>query len=261
MAVIVFLVITGMAFKSSYAKLTEAQESYDRATISLQSATQKADQIKTVKRELEKIESRWNREKVDYSTYVEGGLFFEILDKLAVTNNVNDINIQIRGSEKNFHKNHLYATAFDLTLKGPFWGVYKVLNGLENSSMPIEVKPIILTSEAEGVKAQATAVMYSTNPPSEFVYVAGEVSRYDPFSNEAFTEIEEALLQATESQEEDSEEDSVQQDKADLSSQDQENNTADTSQEDNKQDGKEDSKKEDSKQDGKDDSQEDSNKE
>jgi hypothetical protein len=183
-----------MTFKSSYAKLTEAQESYDRATISLQSATQKADQIKTVKRELEKIESRWNREKTDYSTYVEGGLFFEILDKLAVANNVNDINIQIRGSEKNFHKNHMYATAFDLTLKGSFWGVYKVLNGLENSSIPIEVKPIMLTSEAEGVKAQATAVIYSTNPPSEFVYVAGDTGKYDPFSNEMFQEIEDALL-------------------------------------------------------------------
>jgi len=201
--IVLALTVSALIFRSGWDKLSLAQSSYEQATQEAERRSREAERIPAMKNQLAALEKEWDEQQKEYAVGVDGGLFFKILDELARLNNINDIDIKPCGSVDNFHQNHLHARVYDLTIRGPFYpGIYNLLKGLENTNIPIEIKPVTFNSEGEEVVTNITVALYSTNPPADYIYVEGDTGRNDPFYHQGIQTLEDSISKEENKQEE-----------------------------------------------------------
>jgi hypothetical protein len=94
---------------------------------------------------------------------------------------VRDVSLSDAGGDTAFYKSHLRARYYRVRVAGPFPAVLKILQGLEASGVPAELKPLKVRASGTEVAAEGTLVLYSLSPPARVERVAGESGKYDPF--------------------------------------------------------------------------------
>lgn len=177
------VVAAALLFKSGLERLAVAKKDYLQAKMSFQQNMDAAASVPALKAQAACAKRRWEDVKVSYATFVDGGLFFDLLDKLCQDNGVQDVTAVAAGTDTGFFRNHLHARYYALTLRGPFPKVYSVFYRLEASGLPVEVKPLKITVDGADVTAGGTVVLYSLNPLEKREWVAGPSGGCDPFFN------------------------------------------------------------------------------
>lgn len=166
-------------------RLKGEYESYYRIMEVYREVEGAEEEMKGAARGVEDVRDEWLRviKGSDLALWVEGGLFLKTLGDLAERFGIDEIEVDAREKEIGFQEGHFRSVPYDVRMKGEFTGVYGVLKGLEDSRIPLEVKPLKITriDLQGGVGVEATVVLYSLNPPTLKVLSEGDVGKNNPF--------------------------------------------------------------------------------
>jgi len=142
--------------------------------------------------QLNDLKQQWGIVSQQYGVDVEDGYFYSLLGSIAEKDGVKDITISDEGTVTNFYENHLESIIYNLVIKSSFSEVVNLLSDLENAGVPLEIKPIQITSSTDNPKDVETScdvVLYSTNPPTINKMQFGNTGRYDLFYDSEFVNL------------------------------------------------------------------------
>lgn len=177
------LVLAAAVFADGMEKAKAAKEGWERSSAELQREISLASSLPAARSALERARLEWEEARRGYEASVDGGLAFGVLGRLAEESGVKDVSVSDAGGDAKFHKGHLKAKYYRIRIAGPFPAVLRVLQGLEASGIPAEIKPLKVAAAASGteVAAEGTLVLYSLSPPARVERISGESGKYDPF--------------------------------------------------------------------------------
>gem|GEM_PF-3672458 len=175
------MALAGTAFADGVKKARAAREAWQQASAELQRQLSLASSIPSLKSQLDRTLGEWEQAKQEYEVSVDGGLVFGLLGRLCRESGVRDVSLTLAGSDAGFHQGHLRARYYSFRIAGPFPAVFRVLQGLESSGVPAELKPLKVTASTTEVVAEGTLVLYSLDPPDRVEWVSGASGKYDPF--------------------------------------------------------------------------------
>lgn len=202
--------IAGAIFFQGIQRMNSTRAMYIQAKKTMEQNMVDAASPALLRSQLDAIQRRWDEVKIGYATSVDGGAFFDLVGRLARENDVKDIRLTNAGEDNAFYRGHLHARYYTMKIKGPFPAVYRVLNGIETSGVPTEIKPVTIKAAGDAVDVEATVVLYSLNPPEWQNRVSDSSGVYDPFFDPDMIGAEEARQQQ-EQQEEQKQEQKVEQ--------------------------------------------------
>ncbi|GEA15412.1 hypothetical protein E308F_16560 [Moorella sp. E308F] len=185
----------GATFVQGMHRLDAARAACNQAKAVMEQNVAAAASLASLRSQLAAARQRWDEVKTSYAASVDGGAFFDLVGRLTAENGVKDISLTNAGEDNGFYRGHLHARYYALKIKGPFPAVYNVLNGIETSGTPAEIKPVTIKAAGDVVDLEATVVLYSLNPPEWQNRVAGGSGSYDPFFDPAMLGAEEAQQQ------------------------------------------------------------------
>lgn len=175
------LALACVVFTDGARKAQAAREAWRQASAEFQRQLSAASSLLPLKAELNRASKEWEQAKQLYEVSVDGGLAFGLLGRLCRENGIKNASVTLAGSDAGFHQGHLRARYYNFRIAGPFPAVFRVLQGLESSGVPAELKPLKVTASGAEVTAEGTLVLYSLNPPGRVEQLPGKSGKYDPF--------------------------------------------------------------------------------
>lgn len=168
------LILAAAVFSDGAEKAKAARQDWERSSAELQRELAQASSLPAARAALDRARLEWEEARRGYEVSVDGGLVFGVLGRLARESGARDVSVSDAGGDAKFHK---------IRIAGPFPAVLRVLQGLEASGIPAEIKPLKVAVAESGteVVAEGTLVLYSLSPPARIERVSGDSGKYDPF--------------------------------------------------------------------------------